>query len=263
MMDFSKLQKHLRTYSKNDNIVNFDFCVFYNNFNVYSYKKSNRPFAKNSYNIDSVAKIICCVALMKQIQEKRLSLYDDLSIYLPISNQNISIREFLNSFLFADSKDEIYNYTNIKKIIETCSANERYDEYILQNIVKPLKMKSVSFFSDDDTFIAATVNDYARFCDTIFNSGERKNRHKILSDESVNILINDIILKNKTDKKTIKLEANNEYIIIDTSKKITIIFAQCTQNISSEQFKEYAKIYELAYDGAGINTFSKGINLFP
>ena len=64
---------------------------------MYIVTKNNRPFAKNSYYIKTKKKIICCVALLKQIQKKRLSLYDDISKYLPISNQNISIREFLNS----------------------------------------------------------------------------------------------------------------------------------------------------------------------
>ena len=50
---------------------------------------------------------------------------------------------------------------------------------------------------------------------------------------------------------------------MDFSKKVTIVFAQHTQNISSEQFEEYTKMYEMAYDGTGVNTFSKGFNLFP
>ena len=125
-------------------------------------------------------------------------------------------------------------------------------------------MKSVSFSSDIDNFFTATINDYARFCDTVFAGIEGNNNHKILSEENMKILIDNVIFKNETnDNKIINLKNNNEFIIIDISKKVTIVFAQHTQTISSEQFEEYTKMYEMAYDGTGVNTFSKGFNLFP
>ena len=262
-MDFSKLQKYMRSYAKKDTILNFDFCVYYNHINVYSSKKKVKSFTKNLYHIDSAVKLMCCVALMKQIQDKRISLYDEVSKYLSINSPNITVSDFIHCFFYADSKDETYNFTNMKKIIETCS-NDTYNDYILQQIIKPLKMKSVSFPSDTENFFTATINDYTRFCDTIFTGIGSKIQHQILSEDAMNILINDIILKNETNNnKIINLKKYNEFIIIDISKKVTIVLAQHTQNILSEQIKEYNKIEEMVYDGTGVNTFSQGFNLFP
>jgi len=261
-MDFSQLQKYMRSYAKKDTILNFDLFLYYNHINVYSSKKNVKSFTKNLYHVDSAVKLMCCVALMKQIQDKRISLYDEVSKYLSINSPNITVGDFMHCFFYADSKDETYNFTNAKKIIETCS-NDTYNDYILQQIIKPLKMKSVSFSWDIDNFFTATINDYTRFCDTVFAGIVSKSRHQILSEEAMNILINDIILKNETNNKVINLKNNNEFIIIDISKKVTIVFAQRTQNISSEQFEKYTKMYELAYDGTGVNTLSKGFNLFP
>lgn len=86
-MDFSKLQKYMRSYAKKDTILNFDFCVYYNHINVYTSKKNVKSFTKNLYHIDSAVKLMCCVALMKQIQDKRISLYDEVSKYLSINSQ--------------------------------------------------------------------------------------------------------------------------------------------------------------------------------
>ena len=60
----------------------------------------------------------------------------------------------------------------MKKIIENC-LEETFNDYILKSIIKPLKMKSASFSSDTDKFIVATIDDYARFCDTICAGADR------------------------------------------------------------------------------------------
>ena len=116
-MDFSQLQKYMRSYAKKDTILNFDLCVYYNHINVYSSKKHIKPFTKNLYHIDSVVKLMHCVALMKQIQDKRISLNDEVSKYLLINSPSITAGDFMHCFFCADSKDEIYNFTNMKKII--------------------------------------------------------------------------------------------------------------------------------------------------
>ena len=260
-MDFSQLHKYMRLYAKEDSILNFNLSVYYNHINVYSSKKNTRPFTKNLYSINSIGRLICCVALMKQIQDKKISLCDKVSELLSIDFPDITISDFMHFFFYADTEDKIYNFTNMKKIIENC-LEETFNDYILKSIIKPLKMKSASFSSDTDKFIVATIDDYARFCDTICAGADRN--CKILSKESINTLTDDIIFKGETtNNRIINLKNNNSFIVIDFSSKITIVFAQYSQNTSNEQFEKYEKIEEMVYNGSGVNTWSKGFNVFP
>ncbi len=88
-------------------------------------------------------------------------------------------------------------------------------------------MKSASFSSDIDKFVVAAIDDYARLCDTVFADIPDKSTYKILSKQNMNTLVDDIILKSKTNsKKIINIKNNNDFIIIDIPKKITIVFAQ-------------------------------------
>ena len=52
-----------------------------------------------------------------------------------------TISDFMHFFFYADTEDKIYNFTNMKKIIENC-LEETFNDYILKSIIKPLKMKS-------------------------------------------------------------------------------------------------------------------------
>ena len=92
----------------------------------------------------------------------------------------------------------------------------------------------------------------------------RRPHYKILSKESINTLTDDIIFKGETtNNRIINLKNNNSFIVIDFSSKITIVFAQYSQNTSNEQFEKYEKIEEMVYNGSGVNTWSKGFNVFP
>ena len=86
---------------------------------------------------------------MKQIQDRKISLCDKLSELLSIDCPDITISDFMHFFFYADTEDKIYNFTNMKKIIENC-LEETFNDYILKSIIKPLKMKSASFSSDTE-----------------------------------------------------------------------------------------------------------------
>ena len=91
-----------------------------------------------------------------------------------------------------------------------------------------------------------------------------ENGYKLLDKESIDSLINDI-LYNETEKNDafVCLGYNGGLILIDIKKKITIVYAQHAQNMPAEQLKMYPQLRKLTYDCIGVDTWSKGYNMFP
>lgn len=253
----------MKVYAKDVNILNYDICVYSNHNVVYSCNKKFKPFMKSLYNNYFVEKLLLCIALMKLNQDKKISLDNEAAKYLPNDCPNISIKKFMHSFLYANLENDIYNFANIQKIIEICSDKSSTD-YIFEKIIRPLKIKSALPSSQKNSLIIATVADYAFFLDILFADTPSKNICKILSNQSLSILFDDIIFKNKpVSDKIISITNNNSFIIIDVPKKIIILLSQHTKNTPKEQPETYEKIKKLVYDGSGVNSFSKAFNLFP
>ena len=302
-MDFRELNKFIKTMGKEYNIPAYSISVYYNHRNVYYGKKGNATFldkikglGKNLYFMHSGAKLICCVALMKLIQSYKLTLNDNVKDYIDF-DCDIKIRDFIQKFSTTeDFEDERFNFKNITLIIEKLSK-KNFNDYVYEIIFKPLKMKNTSFILNDKnkkhialqylydgnkkSFISSdkdieeiynknngclitTVADYSIFCDALCAGGKAYNGYQLLSEESTNLLINEL-MNNETEKNDayVCVGYNGGLILIDIKKRITIVYAQHVHNLTVQQLEMYPKLRKIVYEGIGVDTWSKGYNLFP
>ena len=253
---------------------------------------------KDLYFLHSGAKIMCCVAVIILAQRYKLSLKDKVSEYIPNFDESYTIKDMIKKYSSVSSLEEAdtdFSFENMKKIVEVVSGTD-FDSYIYENITKPLKMKSTTFTLNDknrkrinqqydfdtqsnntvecDTDVEelhkrssgcliTTVNDYARFCETICGGGISQNGYRLLSPESVDMLINELIY-NETDKNDafVCIGYNGSLVLIDIKKKITIVYAQHLMNMGVKQLEMYPILRKTVYECIGVDTWSKGYNLF-
>ena len=253
---------------------------------------------KDLYFLHSGAKIMCCVAVMILAQRYKLSLKDKVSEYIPYFNNDASIRDLIREYTSVSRCDEEkseYSFENMKKIIENVSGTD-FDSFIYENITKPLKMKSTTFTMNDKNrkritkqydfdasnnntveydadvedlhkrssgCLITTVNDYARFCETLCGGGTSRKGYRLLSPESVDLLINELIY-NETDKNDafVCIGYNGSLVLIDLKKKITIVYALQLMNMGVKQLEMYPKLRKIVYECIGVDTWSQGYNIF-
>lgn len=303
-MNFNSLADFVKKLGKNYNIPGCDISVYYNHINVFrkhcgfSDEKGKIKISdKNLYFMNSGAKIMCCVAVLKLAQSFKLSLKDSVSDYIEGADKNTSIEEFLHRYSSLNRvEDEIYNFDNVKRIINMASGMT-FDDYISEMITKPLKMKSTTFNLNDKNrkliakqynfagkdkdpvecntavedlhsrhngCLITTVDDYAKFCETICGNGTSKNGYKLLNPESVEFLINSLVYKEtEKDDAFVCIGYNGSLVLIDTKKKITIVYAQHMRNMSISQLEMYPKLRKIVYECIGADTWSMGYNIFP
>ena len=271
--------------------------VFYKKRGFTNFKNKFKAFGRNMYLFHSGAKLMCCVALMRLIECGKASLDDLVRTYIPEIQTDITIKEMMHEFSRTfDYEVKDFNFTNMTKLIEKISGQSFY-EYVDLEILKPFKMKSTSFelndknkkhiafqynfnsesqnyiesdksvealFNKNKGCVITTVDDYSRFCNVLCSGGTMRNGYKLLDKESIDSLINDI-LYNETEKNDafVCLGYNGGLILIDIKKKITIVYAQHAQNMPAEQLKMYPQLRKLTYECIGVDTWSKGYNMFP
>ena len=155
-MDFNKLADFIKNIGKDYDIPGCDISVYYNHINVFrrhsGYSDSAakiRVTGKNLYFMNSGAKILCCVAVMQQAQRFKLSLKDKISDYIGDVDADITIGELVHTYSALNRvEDDLYSFETIKKLIAATSGMS-FDEFIFENITKPLKMKSTTFNLND------------------------------------------------------------------------------------------------------------------
>lgn len=271
--------------------------VFYKKRRFTNLKNRLKTLGRNMYFMHSGAKLMCCVALMRLIESGKVSLDDSVKKYISEIHTDFTVKEMMHEFSRTfDYEVKDFNFTNMTKLIEKISGQPFY-EYISSEILKPLKMKSTSFelndknkkhialqynfnsqskdyiesdksvetlFNQNKGCLITTVDDYSRFCNVLCAGGIMRNGYKLLGKESIDLLINDI-LYNETEKNDafVCLGYNGGLILIDIKKKITIVYAQHAKNMPAEQLKMYPQMRKLTYECIGVDTWSKGYNMFP
>ena len=303
-MNFKKLTKFINNIGKIYNIPCYDICIYYDHVNVFRSKRNTSSFSKkmksigrNLYFMQSGTKIMNCVALMRLVQGYKVSLNDQVCQYLPNFPEGITVRTMITEYSRANDPDEkVFNFLNMKELIEAISQTP-FEEFIHTQITGPLKMKSTSFnltsksrkrialqyrFENEseefvgynadvesivkkhDGCILTSVDDYARFCEAMCSGGISQNGYRILSKESVDILINELIYK-ETEKNDafVSVGRHGGLVLIDTKKKITIVYAQYVKDMPLEQFEMYPNLRKLVYECIGADTWSMGYNVLP
>lgn len=256
-----------------------------------------KAFGRNMYFMHSGAKIMCCTALMQLVQSYKVSLNDRVSDYLTGFEDDIKIRDLMREFSRTyDYEDKRFNFTNMSALIEKLSGVP-FEDYVNSHIIKPLKMKSTSFslneknkkhialqymfdesvdefvecdtdpkkrYSKNKGCLITTVDDYARFCEALCAGGTAQNGYRLLNRESVDVLINDIIYKEtEKDDAFVCVGYNGGLVLIDTKKKITIVYAQHIRNMPLNQLEMYPELRRCVYECIGTDTWSMGYNMFP
>lgn len=303
-MNFTELTKFIKNIGKTYNIPCYDLCIYYDHVNVYRGKhgapgmsKKIKSFGRNLYFMQSGTKIMTCVALMRLIQSYKASLNDKVRDYLPDFPEDATIRTMITEYSRTfDYTNSCYSFVNIRKLIEEISGTA-FEDFIYSEITKPLKMKSTSFNLTDknckrfalqyrfdkenadfvgydtdveaiarkhDGCVITTVDDYARFCEAICSGGVSQNGYRLLSKESVDILINELIYK-ETEKNDafVMVGRHGGLVLIDTKKRISIVYAQNVKNMPIEQFEMYPTLRKLVYECIGADTWSMGYNVLP
>lgn len=303
-MDFRKLTKFVDGIGGKYNIPCYDVCVYYNHINVFRRKRgfssrTNRikAIGRNLYFMHSGAKIMCCTALMRLVQSYKVSLKDNVCDWLSGFDDSVKIKDFMHEFSRTyDYEDKKFNFVNMSALIEKISGMP-FEEYVNAEIIKPLKMKSTSFSFNEknkkhialrydfdtstDEFVESdsdpkksyeknegclitTVDDYARFCEALCVGGTALNGYRLLSRESVDVLINEIIYKEtEKDGAFVCMGYNGGLILIDTKKKVTIVYAQYIKNMPTAQLEMYPELRRCVYECIGTDTWSMGYNMFP
>lgn len=256
-----------------------------------------KSFGRKLFFMHSGAKIMCCTALMRLVQSYKVSLNDKVCEFLPSFDESVKIRDMIYEFSRTyDYEREQFNFVNMSLLIEKISGTP-FEEYVNAEIIKPLKMKSTSFSLNDknkkyiasqydfdmasDDFIECdidpeklyeknkgclitTVDDYARFCEALCSGGTAQNGYRLLNRESVDILINELVYKEtEKDDAFVCVGYNGGLILIDTKKKITIVYAQHIRNVPINQLEMYPELRQCVYECIGPDTWSMGYNMFP
>ncbi|MBQ8803316.1 MAG: beta-lactamase family protein [Tyzzerella sp.] len=297
-MNFKDLTKFINNIGKTYNIPCYDISIYYDHVNVFRSKRNLfRSMGRNLYFMQSGTKIMTCVALMRLVQAYKISLNDKLCQYLTDFPEDITVRTMISEYSrISDTEEKVFNFRNIRKLIEVVSGVP-FEEFVASQITGPLKMKSTSFnltskskkhiakqyrFDENsESFVAheadveaiakkkdgcvlTTVDDYAKFCEAMCSGGVSQNGYRLLSKESVDILINELIYK-ETEKEDafVSVGRHGGLVLIDTKKKITIVYAQYVKDMLLEQFEMYPTLRKLVYECIGADTWSMGYNVLP
>lgn len=302
-MDFSALKKFLNSLEKDYGIPDFDCAIYYDHNYVFRYKtglisaiKQRTIPGRNLYLLHSGAKLISGIAVMQLIEQYKLSLDDPANKYVSTVSDGVSVSELLSAYS-RDLKNEEseYSHRNVAKLVENASGMA-FGEFVRKYITEPLKMKDTAFeitdknrnkiaaryaydsnrgaqikrdfdaerfFEDNAGSLITSVDDYTAFCETLCGKGVSARGYRLLSEYSVDMLINNIMY-NETEKNDafVSVGYHGSLILIDIKKKITIVYAQHMKNLDAAQLDMYPRLRKLAYECIGADTWSKGYNVF-
>lgn len=296
-MNFKELDKYVKKIGKTYNVPCYDFCAFYDNKAVYkkrhgfsSPEKKIKISRKKLYFMHSGAKLITAVALMKLIENKRLSLDEKVNTFVPEFPNDENVAKLLYEYSRTlDFEQEIYNFNNISKLIENVSGVS-FNEFIETNITKPLDMKSTTFelsfknkkkiavqyvfnsktaeITESNTGIydiyyknkgclITTVDDYGKLCKVLSSGGVSDNGYRLLLKENIELLFNSLLYnETKKNKAFVCMGYNGGLVLIDLKKNISMVYAQHIENIPSSQLEMYPVLRRLTYEAIGIDTWA-------
>lgn len=301
-VDFRNLTKYMDKLIKDYDIPSCDCSIYYDGVNVFryksgytSYEKRRRIGRRDLYFLHSAAKLVNCVAAMQLVEQYKINLNDKISDY--VEGVDCTLSEFITRYSHTPKLEmETYNYSNLSKLFEKLTGYSLAD-YARENIFLPLKMKSTSYvlteknigriakqysydknthtpieiknniediFKKNEGCLITSVDDFASFCETICNGGTKKNKYRLLTEHSVDMLIGNIIYS-ETEKEDayVCVGYNGSLVIIDLKKKISLVYVQHMKNISLNQMHMYPELRKTAYECIGADTWSKGYNMFP
>ena len=302
-MDFRELKKFLNSLKKEYDIPGFDCCIYYDHNYVFRHKAGvssdatrKKVSGKDLYFLHSAAKLVCCVALMQLAERYKIALDDCVSKYVDTFADGVTVREFIKNYSGnLRNEDDCFNHENVKKLIESASGAD-FNDFIREHITAPLKMKSTTFELNDEnsgriamqyvydkskkeTLIRSEsakavydrnagslitgVEDFVLFAETLCAGGTSKKGYRLLSEFSVDVLINQLIYKEtEKDDAYVSVGYHRSLVLIDIKKKITIVFAEHLKDIGASQLEVYPKMRKLVYECIGVDTWSKGYNIF-
>lgn len=299
-MNFIPLTKYLNSFNKTYGIPGCDCCVYRDHTNVFrrknGFSEAKKTTFKDLYFMHSAAKIICCTAIFQLAEKGLLSLSDRVNKYLPDFDNSSTVEQMLKKYSQTiDFEEHKFNHKNISALVEKLTG-QSFDEYMSESIFKPLHMKNSSFSLNSENkkrigaqytitksgesreidrhfeelllknegCIITSVSDYARFAETLCNKGISKHKVRILSENSVLHMINDVIYNETTEKNCfVCIGYNGSFVSIDIDNKVTIAYAQHVTNCGAEQMEIYPKMRSIVYDCLGVHKWSKGYNVFP
>ncbi len=301
-MNFRPLMKYLNSFNKLYSIPGCDCTIYRNHINVFRQKDGynddelTKTSYKDLYFMYSAAKLINCTAVMMITENGLLKLTDKVKDYVSDFPYEAEIWDMMREYSRTQDKERhTFNHHNLNKLVLKVSGMT-LDDFVTENIFKPLHMKNSYFsindenkkriskqyrlrsngevmertksieelFTKNEGCIITTVGDYALFAETLCSGGISKNGYRILSPESVNNLINNIVYNETTaDDVFVCTGFNGGLVIIDTKNQITLVYAQHIKNGGPKQLEIYPMIRKLAYDCLGVNTWSGGFNIFP
>ena len=293
-MNFKELAGFVNNIEKTYHVPCYDICIYHRGARVFRKKKNSHDFPrtfkglrKNLYFMHSGAKLMCCVALMQLVENKKLSLKDPICTFIENFNSEATIKDMIFEYSRTlDYERDDFGFENVSRIIEKASGIS-FNDYMEKNILNPLKMKSTSFvlseknkkkiavqyvfnsktseitesnnsiyelYNKNKGCLITTVDDYALFCETL--AGGKK--HKLLSKENTLLLIDKLIYKEtKKDGAFVCMGYNGGLVLVDVKKQITIVYGQHLQNIPVSQLEMYPTLRKLAYEAVGTDTWTK------
>lgn len=259
-MDFNFLLKFIKT-THLKRVSDYDISVYYNHRNVF-YKNHNKRILinkGNTYSMYSGAKLVYCIATLMLVHGNKLSIDEPVNKYLTELQSIITVKDFIYEFYNSYTPDEeTFNFANISELIKTISKQPA-DEFISDLILKPLKINA-TFVND---CLNITVKDCVKLCDVLC-SDLSANKYQLFSNESIRTLVNSVLNKDSDSSGSLIINGYaNDYILIDFDNNVVIVYAQSDKESSQSRIEVYNQIKWLTYDGIGVNSFSKGYNLFP
>lgn len=295
-MDFRKLKKFLISLKDKYDIPGYDCCVYYDHRYVFRHRSGatgpeadKKVSTKDLYFTQSGAKLVIAVAIMQLAERYKLCINDKVSLYVPEIGSDVTVREMIRGFS-ANIHDEagVFDFENVKKLIES-AAGMPFSDFIKVNITSPLKMENTGFDTDVKTagilskqyaggnrgenlekvleenlgYLITSVDDFILLCETLCARGTSRKNYRLLSEYSVDLLVNELIY-NETEKSDayVTVGYNGTLIIFDIKRKISIVYAQHLKKLDTKQLEMYPELRKIAYECTGADTWSRGYNLF-
>ena len=270
-MDYSKLNKFLKSLKDKYNIPGYDCCVYYDHRYVFRHRtgitgteSGKRVSTKDLYFTQSGAKLIIAVAVMQLAERYKLCINDKVCDYVDGIDPSVTVRDMIRGFSANLQDDEgDYSFSSIKKLIEN-TAGMPFADFIRDNITSPLKMTKTSFEVDEKAagilsnqyaggnhgedlkrvleenlgYLITSVDDFILLCEALCAGGTSKRSYRLLSEYSVDLLIGELIY-NETEKPGayVTVGYNGTLIIIDIKRK----YLSCTHSTPKSSIQNSLK----------------------
>ncbi len=145
-MNFRALEKYLNSFNKVYGIPGCDCAVYRDHINVFRHKDGyndevTKTTYKDLYFMHSAAKLINCTAIMMMAEQGLIKLTDKVKKYVPDFQYEAEIWDMLGEYSKTQNRERhTFNHNNLNKLAEKVTG-KTLDEYVMENIFIPLKMK--------------------------------------------------------------------------------------------------------------------------